>query len=249
MKRLVILDADLTIIDYRPRGYEAYKKTAVELQKTYPDVGVPGDRQLDSAHMAAQDSLFYPTQRQICEILFQTVDPEISAKIWDQQGYGESPVPGAEETLQRLHGLGYPVAIATDKNMERLYNALEEAGISKEHFVFIASSSGTGLHKPNPGFFTQVVQGHIDRTNTRTDHECDLEHAVYFGDHPFDYVASELSRRQVGGPIGLVSPSGFFSRGELKKFPGKFENEISGVPEDQILDTITSLPDWLENGY
>lgn len=258
---LIVYDNDLTLSDYRGEragdhyvngGYDLYRLIALELQQQDGSIEEPSDHELDQVHLRAQETLDYPTQRDIFGLLFPGYE-DVAAAIWEEGDYSYAAVPGAPETVQTLRERGYPQAIASDHREAHVQKSLKGAGYDREEFLFILHTDDDGPRKPDKRFFTRLVAGGIEEANRTYGTDCSLRRVVYVGDHPKDYIAAERARREVGGPTALIAPSGFFPRDRIIQFPERFRvdaEDIVGVPAGQVLPHITGLPDWLDtHGY
>ena len=239
-KPLVGFDVDGILLDQRS-VYDAHREVARRLQGKYPDRGIaiPTDEALDFANRK------FHSQLDVFGHHYSQVDPREAREIWYSIPHSPKPIPGAPETVRKMSEDGYPFFIATSRPQLKTQERLEEAGFPHEFFLFMVSTDGEEIQKPDPRVFTQLVNGRIAAFNERTHSSLALRGGFYVGDTPDDYKAAELARRQTGGPLCLVFPGGYYTREELLLFPRDLqlsEEGILGVPEEQVLNEIRELP-------
>lgn len=247
-KILVGFDMDLTLNDhrgipvsdgvgsasiYRGGGYDAFRLIACRLNEKYgeSEFKPPTDQELDYSHRELHQ------QADVFAYHFPDADLDEIRKLWDSIPHPNSPIDGAPETIQYLSEEGYPLFILTSRPEANINERLEECGISPESFLFIISTEKEEIKKPDLRVFTVVTKEAVAGLELEGAEHLDLKRAVYIGDHPNDYQAAEKARQVIGGPKGIVVPSGYFSIDNFLK---------RGIPQESIIEDIAQLPEYLK---
>lgn len=138
---------------------------------------------------------------------------------WLSEGAGEAPLfPGSLEALQRLHGEGYRLAIATGKSRRGLNRSLRHHG-ELASLIINSRTADETLSKPDPLMLRELL----------ADEQLQPEEALMIGDTEYDLaMARAIGMRSVGVLCGVHHPERLLDAGA-----------------HCLLDGVCDLPGWL----
>ena len=245
-KSLLGFDMDYTLITLKEGFLRAIREVGHTLQERYlgKEIQIPSEERV---HLSNRIHSTYDKFRH----LYPSVDPRESKAIYDSIDYEAEALPEVIETLGTLSDKGHPMYNATTRPWKKLYQRLEQAQIPRDLFLFIVSTEGEEVQKPQHEVLTVLVDNELGKIRDRDETNLDLRRSCYMGDHPDDHI---LARRaqvifQGKGPVGIAVSNGLFSREELLEFPEEYqkpEEGILGVPDRFVLNNLGELPLLLE---
>ncbi len=154
--------------------------------------------------------------------LFSGVSVEEAIKVIGEVAgdYRHPLFPGTAEALKSISVAGFKLGILSTSNKELIIPHLEAAGVASL-FEIIVGGEDTSERKPHPSVFDPFL-------NSWKKHNM-----VYVGDALVDWEAA----RDAGLGLFLAVTTGHTSRDEFL---------LAGVPENQVLESVASVPQILE---
>lgn len=170
----VIFDVDGTLVDSNDAHAHAWVEAlaafeiSVEFAEARRKVGEGGDKVLPQLAGVEKDSA---RGRQISERRGEIFKEKYLPHL--------QPFPGTPELLQRLHGAGLKLVVASSSNEDELQALLQVTGAA-ELFEARTSAGDAPRSKPDP----DIVQAALDRAG------CPADAAIMVGDTPYDVEAA-----------------------------------------------------------
>ncbi len=209
MKRLLLLDMDLTIVDSNKAGILAYKKV---LKKH--GLKMPTHRELKGVSgMERKEKIeyFYP---ELNNKQTETVCNEIAKVLMGETTKYVKAFPGIKGTLKKL-SKNYELGIASNANHKRIVAYLNKVGIDLRLFEVIIGNDDVKHSKPCPD--EVFLAEKLTKLNV----------AYMVGDSIYDMIAAKKSRTKA---IGVLT--GNTSRYKLKKYGAwKVIDSIKDLPK------------------
>jgi HAD superfamily hydrolase (TIGR01509 family) len=199
----VLFDIDGTLVDSNYLHVHAWCRAfhqvgvSVEAWRIHRSIGMDGSTLLSTLAGEADDDTLSRAK-------------DLHTRFYKETASLLRPLPGARELLQRVHGMGLQIVLATsapEDELELLRKVLDsEALISA-----VTSSADVDTAKPQP----DIVNVALERAGV------DADHAVFVGDAVWDVEACNRA-----GVPAIAVLSGGVSRGELEKAGAQavFEN-------------------------
>lgn len=205
--KIILLDIDNTLIDFRLSSREALSKACSDLGliydetffKTFHTVNNRIWKEVEDGKAARQD-VYDRRFREIFEILGIGLDPaECEKRFRYHLRFAADHVPGAERMMKYLYGK-YKLYVASNSTLGEQESRLRRAGFfDMLDGVFI--SSDLGASKPHPEFFAECLKRLGDPPK---------DEVVLIGDSP---------SADVRGGIGFGIRVIWFDRGVAKPDP------------------------------
>lgn len=209
--RLVVFDWDGTLMDSEAQIVAAMQASIVDLGCA-PRTDAQCRNIIGLGLQEAIDALYPGT-----DAAFRTAFVARYRHHWFAGKSGSRLFPGARDTLERLHGAGYLLAVATGKGRAGLDRVLAETGLDA---LFHATRCSDETHsKPHPRMLNELL----------AELGCDAGAAVMVGDTEFDMeMANNAGTGAIAVSYGVHEPERLLRHRPLA-----------------CLDAIEELQDWL----